>query len=282
MVVRFGNLSERLRDRIDSDIEILSLKNPQKKKFEKTFMNYFRKLEMEDRKTYNQILGLLVADTYKLLNVKKIDGLLTKEEIGTIEFYENFNNSTAVAYLEMHPNELLGAFYHMSEFNTFDYFMKRSVLVDSKDKAKFLCKLSLFSIYDYLYYCQKYELETLKAIYNEDVSEGYSKKMVIGKLVNTINELFTFDRENYKDIMIDLLTKYYLLDKNNLVKKNHYNTLVPYMECNDTQAILNYLTDDKIMFDVLKTYIDFDGDFSSLKVNNDDMTIQKIKKLKEI
>ena len=282
MTIRFGDISERLRDEIDNDIEILHFQNPKNSKFEKSIIRYFEKLERSDINLYNQVLGLLLADTYKLLNVKKIDKILTKNEKEKLEFYEEFNNDTAVSFLELNTNELITSVYNMSEFNSYDYFMKRSILADSKDKLGLLCKLSVFSIYDYLYYCQKYELETLKAIYNEDLNEGYSKNAIIGKLVNTINELATFDRENFKDIIIELLTNYYLLYQNNKIKKKHYNTLVPYMECNNAQDILNYLNDDRVKADILKSYINYDGDINLLEKNEEDKVFEKIKKIKEI
>ena len=282
MTIRFGDISERLRDEIDNDIEILHFQNPKNSKFEKSIIRYFEKLERSDINLYNQVLGLLLADTYKLLNVKKIDKILTKNEKEKLEFYEEFNNDTAVSFLELNTNELITSVYNMSEFNSYDYFMKRSILADSKDKLGLLCKLSVFSIYDYLYYCQKYELETLKAIYNEDLNEGYSKNAIISKLVNTINELATFDRENFKDIIIELLTNYYLLYQNNKIKKKHYNTLVPYMECNNAQDILNYLNDDRVKADILKSYINYDGDINLLEKNEEDKVFEKIKKIKEI
>lgn len=282
MTIRFGDISERLRDEIDNDIEILHFQNPKNSKFEKSIIRYFEKLERSDINLYNQVLGLLLADTYKLLNVKKIDKILTKNEKEKLEFYEEFNNDTAVSFLELNTNELITSVYNMSEFNSYDYFMKRSILADSKDKLGFLCKLSVFSIYDYLYYCQKYELETLKAIYNEDLNEGYSKNAIISKLVNIINELATFDRENFKDIIIELLTNYYLLYQNNKIKKKHYNTLVPYMKCNNAQDILNYLNDDRVKADILKSYINYDGDINLLEKNEEDKVFEKIKKIKEI
>ena len=282
MVIRFGNFSELLRYGIENDVEKIFNEHKQHKAFEKALLKYFENMERVNIKFYRQILGLMMADAYKLLNVKRVDKIIEKDEIKLLNLYEEFDNKTAVSYLKLNKSELVDCFYDMNEFSSYDYFMKRSLLVDSKKYIKYLCELSCFSIYDFLYYCQNYDLDIFKAIYFSDMSEGYPKDMALSRIVDTINELYVFDKDNFKDVMIELLSKSYILYKNNLVNNKIYSKLVSYMNSNNIVDVLNYLNNDKNLADVVESYINFDGDIKKLQINNDDKILKKIKEIREI
>ena len=281
MVIRFGDVSEYLRDCIVSDIEFLQSQNPKKIDFERKFIKYFKEIESYNEWLYKQILGLFMADTYKILNVKRVDGFLTKEEMAAMDRYEGFDNEQAVLYLKINPNALITSFYNMSEFNDYDYFMKRSVLVDCIDKAEYLKNLSLYSVYDYLFYCQKYEVETLKAFYDDDMKDGYSEESSMLSLLNRINDLYVFDQKNYKELIVDLITRYYLMGKNKIINNDCLN-FISYIEGHNPKDILKSLNDDDLMRNILIENFHYDGDINSLKINSDEKVLNKIKKIKEI
>lgn len=282
MTVRYGNFSELVRFGLESDVEQIFNDNRQHKEFEKALIKYFKNMENISIRFYRQVLGLMLSDAYKLLNVKRLDKFIDSNELRILKYYEEFNNRTAVSYLELNKCELVDCFYDMNEFNSYDYFMKRSILKDSKKQIKYLCELSVFSIYDFLYYCQNYDLDIFKAIYLSDMNEGYPKDMVIDKIVSTINELYVFDKDNFKDVMIDLLSRFYLLYQNNLLKDNTCNDLMLCMNSSNIIDVLNYLNDDRNLSDVVQSYINFDGDIKALKVDDDDKILKKIKEIREI
>ena len=124
MIVRYGNYSEKVRDKLDTDMEILHFQYHTKSKLKRAILNYFESIKEQDINCYCNILGMVLSDTYKLLNIKNKDGLATLEDKNLLEYYEGFNNKTAVSYFNINPEELILSCYNMSEFNSYDYFMK--------------------------------------------------------------------------------------------------------------------------------------------------------------
>lgn len=281
MLIRYGDVSEQIRDYLVSDIEVLQFENPKKLDFERQFIKYFKKMEAYNEEMYKQILGLMLADGYKLLNAKRQDGFATKEEIKILEKYEQFDNEQAVLFLKINPAALFINFYSMSEFNDYDYFMKRSLLVDCRSKIDYLKKLSVYTVYDYLFYCQKYGVETLKTIFDDDMQEGYSEESSMLSLLNTINDLYVFDRKNYKELMSDLVTRYYLMGKNEIIKED-CSKYISYIEGHNPKDILDSLNDDDVMRNVLIENFHYNGDINTLKINSDEKVLKKIKKIEEI
>ena len=273
MVVRYGDFSEKIREYLQDDISIMHTKYYNSSVLRKEIIKYFDKMEKYNEHLYRNILGLLVADTYKVLKVENKNDGSGREEL---EFMESFTPNLLVSYVRVNPDALLSSIYYLGEFDSYDYFTKRTILNDMKDKRRFLYDLSIFSVYDYLYYCQRYEMGTLRAIYDADLDEGIPEEYCLDRIVETIDYLYMYDKENYKEVMIDLLTKYYMIAKKSNIDDNKLD-----LDHNDILEVLKLLNNDQNLSDVLKVYVNFDGDINSLQLDNNKI-LKKINEIKEI
>ena len=282
MKIWYSNLSEQYRNLIDSKSELLWNDNPSEKEFEKAIWRYFKDIRNSDEVLYLQLMGMVIADDYKMLYKELVESFLTSEQMEQLDFYRNADSMEIIDYYESEPDLLPMAIGSLSDFNCYDFFDKRRILKLCNGERDKLHELSPYCALDYLYYCKPYDIEEYKNMFLDLRQDGYSQKKSIDTLTDTTQQLLMCDTENYVELVSDMLYKFYLLRKNNYFKKDKYN-LIPYLEQEEERDILNYIKDSKIIEDVIRKSICYDVNSDKLKINKcDEKAIQKIKSIKEI
>lgn len=283
MVIRFSDISEQYRNIIDSKSELFWTSNQNEKRYEKALWRYFKDIKDDNEKLYNQLMGLVISDDYKMLYNNLVESCLLNDHMQILELYRTLEIEEIINYYENEEPELLVmAVGNLSEFNCNDYFGKREILIKCNQERKKLYELSPFCVLDYLYYCNIYDIETLKSIFLDLKDEGYSRKKSLESLADTVNQLFFCDTQNYLSLTSDMLYKYYILRKNNYFDSDKYN-IMSYLEQEEEKDILNYIKDSKVIEDIIIKSICYDVNSNKIKIDQrDEKTIQKIKSIKEI
>ena len=289
MVVRFDNFIETVRNHIEENIEFIHDNSKNSEALDNNIYKYFSLLKDKSYSYYSQILGLVASDHYKILYDKQKRSNISEEEQNMLNVYDDlYDNDSIVNFFEQNFELFEYALYEMSDFNSYDYFTKREILLNCKDELPKLGSFSFFNLFDYLYYCQKYSPELLKTIYKEYLNGGGSKKDAISSLISTLNQIYISDTDNYVEVISDLLVEYYKISKyqtqndKHPIKYRKLNKTVRFLEKNDIVQILNKLNDDDVISEILKRIINFNDDVPYHINEIDDKTIKKLIQIKEI
>lgn len=287
MVVEFSDYVEKLRNNIEGDINNLFLVSHESQ--ENLIKNYFEELKSKDYELYEQTMGLLVSDHIKILNDREKSKNITDYELDMLNLYKRLNsNSDALDFVSNDCQILNMLFYAMIDFNYYDYFYKREIWLNSKDELSRLSKLSSLNTMDYLYYCQKFNLDLLRKKYNE-FKTNYSIDHSMNEVIRIINKLNISDVENYYDLISELLMSYYITQKGNKILKGCQNrfgqinpsNIIRIIETEDNKSLLNDIKNDefliKILSQVMKDESSCNNDYE-----NDKIYIKTLNKLTHI
>ena len=291
MTIRFGDIIEQLRMRVIKDIEYILDNSQTSVQSDKAILYYFYMLRQNNNKLYKNIIGLIAGEHYKIIKEYSILDKSTDEDELFINLYESLlNQDELIAIIEEEPS-------YMNEFECYDYFEKRQCYLNNKSNLDTLFKLSPCSVLDYLYYCQKYDMNTLKIIYDEQV-ETYdyndttidAKDAAIYTIISTLEILFETDIDNYKDLMSELLANYYMIGKKQMqsnkkiVKKEYLAKNLRLIENSDIIDVLNRLKqkDCKFLIEVLRRNINNYDENISINLDNEreQKTLKKINDIK--
>ena len=288
-MVRFSNVIEDIRTMVISNIEYIIDNCQTGVQINRAILYYFYMMRNNNYKLYKNVIGLIASDHYKMINdLRKFD-IDLEEDYLYLDLYESISNQDELIYIiEEDPAMILEIITYMNEFNSLDYFEKRESYLNCKDNLNVLFKLSPYSILDYLYYCQKYDFNILKAIYKEQVEIFNSKDDAINSLITTMEELFMTDLENYKELVVELLSNYYMVGKNqlrcnqNIVKREYLVKNIRLIENGDIVDILNRLNehDYKFLIEVLRRNLN--GYNENIHFNDNDLEKKTLKKIYDI
>lgn len=294
MTIRFGDMIEQIRNNIINHIEYITNNCMIDEQNNKAILYYFYKMRSYNYDLYKNIIGLLASDHYKIINYLQLSNQGVKEDDTYITLYESLSSQDElVTLIEEEPFIILEIINYINEFSSYDYFEKRQIYLKCKDKLDVLINLSPYSALDYLYYCQKYDINILKIIYKEQL-EIYDndKNIAINNLIATLEELFNIDVDNYKELMSDLLRQYYIIGKKQLnsskkvVKKDYLSKNIRLIENIDIIDIFNRLLskDCKLLIEVLRRNLNNkDEDIYSYQSSElEQKTLRKIKDIKKI
>lgn len=294
MTIRFGDMIEQIRNNIINHIEYITNNCMIDEQNNKAILYYFYKMRSYNYDLYKNIIGLLASDHYKIINYLQLSNQGVKEDDTYITLYESLSSQDElVTLIEEEPFIILEIINYINEFSSYDYFEKRQIYLKCKDKLDVLINLSPYSALDYLYYCQKYDINILKIIYKEQL-EIYDndKNIAINNLIATLEELFNIDVDNYKELMSDLLRQYYIIGKKQLnsskkvVKKDYLSKNIRLIENIDIIDIFNRLLskDCKLLIEVLRRNLNNkDEDIYSYQSSElEQKTLRKIKDIKKL
>jgi len=291
MVVRFSDVNGKFRSYITELVEYVDDKTITVSELNNALIVCLNQLKNNNYDLYTELVGLMASDHYKQLIDKKYYSMLTEDDKEKLQIYEDlYDQAAAVDLYENNEYLLIEALLEMYTFNTSDYFYKRQLLLRFKDNFSELSKFSNLNIYDYLYYCQKYNVEILKNIYDGFIENGLTKTDGINNLISTINELGMTDIQNYVEIISELLILYYNIstyelandkhiDKLNILKKN-----IMRIEKAQARELLYKFNDDKFASEILHRIINFKSRDVDLKQSSDvyDHTVKKLESIKRI
>lgn len=288
-MVRFSNVTEDIRTMIISHIEYIVDNCQTGDQINRAILYYFYMMRNNNYKLYKNIIGLIASDHYKMINDLRKYEIDLREDYPYLNLYENISNQDELIYIiEEEPSIILEIITYMNEFNSLDYFEKRESYLNCKDNLNVLFKLSSYSILDYLYYCQKYDFDILNIIYKEQVEILDSKDEAINSLITTMEELFMTDLDNYKDLVVELLSNYYMIGKkqlqrkNKIVKRDYLMKNIRLIENGDIVDILNRLraNDYKFLIEVLRRNLN--GYNENIQFNDNDLEKKTLKKIYDI
>lgn len=288
MIVRFDNFTEMLRVSIENDIDMLHIRY-KGEKLDEMIIRYFKDMKKRNFDRYSQVVGLMACDQYKNFLIQQKESNLEDYQIERINSYEElYSHDDVLKFIEDDPNNYISLCYEMSDFNNLDYFLKRHMLLECKDNVATLNKLSLLNVLDYGYYCQKYTVDMFKYLYDEKINKNFNINDTILSLNETLKNLFSSDIQNYKELIADLLVKYYVLVKSLLkvrINPSSYSLYILSMleACNDID-ILNNVSKENMACEILEKCLNSDKNFSidSFQDENSQKTIKKILAIKEI
>lgn len=288
MIVRFDNFTEMLRISIDNDIDMLHTKYNDEE-LDEMIIRYFKNMKKRNFNRYSQIVGLMACDQYKNFLIQQKESNLEDYQIERINVYEElYSHDDVLKFIEDDPNNYISLCYEMSEFNNLDYFLKRSVLLGCKYNIETLNKLSFLNVLDYGYYCQKYTVDMFKYLYDEEIKKNFNTNDTILSLNETLENLFLFDIQNYKELIADLLVKYYVLVKSLLRERFDISGYSLYIlsileKCDDID-ILNNVSKETMACEILEKCLESNKNFSidGFQDENSQKTIKKILAIKEI
>ena len=297
MNVRFGNMIESIRNDVINNVEYIIDSCQTSVQSNRAILYYFYLIRNTDYKLYKNIIGLMASDHYKIIKeYSNLDKSIEDDSI-FINLYENLTSQDElIMVLEEEPMMILNIMDYMNEFACYEYFEKRQCYLNSKDNLNTLFKLSPYSVLDYLYYCQKYDINTLKIIYHEQL-ETYddndttinAKDAAIYGLISTLESLFMTDTNNYKDLMSELLANYYIIGKKQIqsgkkiVKKDYLSKNLRLIEKSDIIYLLNKLkdTDYKFLIEILRRNINNYEENTNIH-NSSELEQKTLKKINEI
>lgn len=293
MIIKFIDLVEEIRSNISNDMEYIFNNSLTSEHMNRAVLYYFYMLSKSNYGFYKNVVGLIASDHYKILKNSNYNDELNDEAFYFINLYESISSQDElISIIEEEPFVLLELLHWTSEFNNCDYFEKRKYYLNCKDKLDVLIKLSSFSTLDFLYHCQKYDMNTIKSIYKEQLNMYNDKDEAINTLIFNLEELFRSDINNYKELVADLLDNYYLIGKRQLssdkkiTKRRYLSKNIKLIENEDIVDILNKLRDKdcKFFIEILRRILNNDDE--QLNINDNDSlqqkTLRKIKDIKQI
>lgn len=291
MVIRFENFTDEIRCELENIVEYIHNNSKTEEETDNKIMILFNYLKQKNYYIYSQITGLLVSDHYKQLLDKNNLEMLNEIEQNQLDLYsELYDNEDVVNFIESNPEILTQLLYEMSEFNFNDYFVKREMILKNKDNFNTLKKFSVFNIFDYLYYCQKYNFEIFKTIYNDYIQNGSTKEEAINVLIATLDELGISDQENYLEILSELLIMYYMISKyelsnfKHIQKENILNKAVNTLEKTQIREIIQKFDNDKFVYEIIKRILNFDNKTINgiIQDKKYEQTINKLESIKRL
>lgn len=288
MAVRFINLNEAFRYQFNDAIDYINDHTATVDELSDVLLQCLFGLKKDNYELYKNLLGLVASDHYKQLIDRKICLMPNEYDEEKIKIYEDlYDQEDIITLYENNDNLLIEALLEMYNFNSYGYFYQRQIMLRFKDNFSQLKKFSFFNIYDYLYYCQNYNIDIFKHIYNDNINQGVSKKESIDILIDTLNELGIVDIQNYVDLISDLLLLYYNIikyeidnyrhiDKLNMLKKN-----LLHLEKSDVRDLIKRFNNDKFVSEVLHRIINFR--LNNIQLNStDEVYRHTVKKLESI
>ena len=299
MTIRFGDIIEQLRMRVIKNMKYILDNSQTSVQSDKAILYYFYMLRQNNNKLYKNIIGLIASDHYKMIKEFMEENInIIEDDFYYLNLYENVSNQDElISIVENDPSIILEIICFMKEFECYDYFEKRQCYLNNKSNLDTLFKLSPCSVLDYLYYCQKYDMNTLKIIYDEQV-ETYddndttinAKDVALCTLISTIDSLFENDIDNYKDLMSELLANYYMIGKKQIqynkkiVKREYLTKNLRLIENGDIIDVLNRLKQKncKFLIEVLRRNINNYDENISINTYNEreQKTLMKINDIK--
>ena len=292
MTIKFGNVTENIRNSFINNIELIMNYCQTKEQSNRIILYYFYYIRCADYNLYKNIIGLIASDHYKIINEFMMQNVgIIEDDFYYLKLYESISNQDElISIIENDPSMILEIICYMNDFNCYDYFEKRRCYLRCKDKIEILSKLSPYSVFDYLYYCQKYDANIIKTIYNEQLEIYNDKDYAINTLITTIEELFDNDLSNYSYLMSELLINYYIIGKKQIksdktiVKRDYLSKNLRLIENSDIIDILNRLKSDdyKFLIEVLRRNINNYDENVSINTDNEreQKTLKKINDIK--
>lgn len=285
-MVRFANYTEIIRCNLENTIDYIC-KNISTGMQNDKILSYFDRLKKENYTFYSNLVGLLAIDHFKNLKDLKRLGLNKPNDDNQYDLYlELYDNDGLMQWIENNPSIIFMLLYQMSEFNSCDYFTKREMLINCKEDYELLKRFSTFHIFDCLYYLQKYDLNMLRNIFKNDIMDSdndISKEEAILSIICTINDIKETDKQNYEELISEILVEYYMVASGQLTSTENDDyvagAIISIIELCDYDQIQEKLSSDISLMYILYKIIDFDA--SIINIDNKDSNYQKtLEKLK--
>lgn len=288
MLIRVKNDTEQIRNYLDDTIDNMC-RGLSEEKQDEIIESYFNELKEKNYSFYEQLIGMMFADHYKLIKLSEKYKDMDDEDKLFLDLYDDFHDIDDILnYMEEYPEAIFSFVYNMSEFNSYSYFEKREAWLACKDDLPPLMNMSPLNNLDYLYYCQKYSVETFRTIYDYYTSVD---KSLIGSfkiISSTLNELGIVDEDNYYEVASDLLTLYYVIAIDEVIstkdngKKGKLKRIIKKLENEDYGEILLNMNDDKFLSEIFMLVFDNENRELTQQCANDDIYNDTVKKLTHI
>lgn len=288
MVIKFFDYTEQIRNNLDDSIDNMcsGLNDDQ---IDEIIDSYFKELKEKNYELYTNLIGMIFSDHYKLLKYAQRNNEINEEDESFLNLYTDFFDINDILnYVDENPYALESFLWAMSDFNSYDYFEKREIWLSCKEDLDFLFKMSPYNTLDYSYYCQKYTIEMFKSIYDDYTKEDPTLKGSFMTIKDTLLVLKTTDLNNYNEIISDLLTRYYVIAKDQVetTSSNNNNGKFIYMikelENENLDKILSYIDNGKYLDEILDVVFKNQDRDLNYNGNDDDTYNTTIKKLKYI
>lgn len=287
MEVVIKNLADIIREKIVHVTSLIDDKYISSKEADCKIYEYFNALRKRNNVYYKNVVGLLASDHYKILLTSLDYRALDEEDKSYLDLYEEISDISSI--IEDNPEMLDILISKSYEFLSYDYFSKREILFRCMDKSSKLNELSCFNKYDYMYYCCKYNVGTIKEVYNACKINGIDKNTIIKLFIKELNKLYLSDSDNYFEFISEIFIMYYkigvyeLKHDKMIPKPSRINKAIKLLKKQDIDTIIHKTSDDCFMEEVFLRIINFNNRYiDNDYLNDEDMSVvKKLSKIKE-
>ncbi|MDD2435278.1 MAG: hypothetical protein PHO63_03390 [Bacilli bacterium] len=267
---------------------------------------FYQQLEIlkeNNYRFYKLLVSVIFADHYKLLCFDHTYNKLSKEDKGILEYYNSLNSiDDLLNEFEQSDTMLSVMMVDGLDYNDYDECTKREIMTNAIPQDKFLFKMCPTHLYDKIEILKSYQAEDLLLFYKDYIykcGEDFdTKNRALDSVLVTLESLYTYDKDNYEEVLTDMAATYYkwmkyldsepqrnLLDVNDkalidIIEQNPIELVVELS--NQLPPVLDIIVDGYLYYNTEKIEISNDviDDYVKNNVNEDVKEKLKLNKSK--
>ncbi|MDD4608324.1 MAG: hypothetical protein PHD10_04270 [Bacilli bacterium] len=189
-------------------------------------------LKESNYKFYKLLISIMFVDHYKLLYFNDHYAELSLEDQEILEFYNSLENIDELLELFDYDDTILNVM--MCEglnYGYYDDWTKREVMTEVIPKDRFLFNMCPTHLFDKIEILKPYTAEGLLYFYKDYTSkfgnDAETKNNALESILVTMESLYTYNKDNYEEVLTDMLAVYYKWKKY-LGSEPKYNMLINY------------------------------------------------------
>ena len=163
-------------------------------------------------KYYRLLVSVMFADYYKLLYYRSRKQNICPTELEKLEFFDELDDLDDLLEKIEEDRSILDEITSQHfNYKEYDYFDKKKIISLNNSRNKYLLRICPTHILDLIEMAQNYSAEDLLCFYQDYLerfgADGYFD--AIKSILTTMDVLYRYDIENYKDVLIDMIGVYY-------------------------------------------------------------------------
>jgi len=178
-------------------------------------------------KYYRLFVSVMFADYYKLLYCSSIQKNKCSKDLERLDFFDEIEDlDDLLDKIDDDKRILYEILLQQFTYHDYHYCDKKKIININNPRNKYLLRICPTHILDLIEMSKNYNAEDLLIFYR-DYLEKYGANdylKAIESILVTMDVLYRYDRENYKDVLSDMIVVYYKWKK--YLDKNSKNTIL--------------------------------------------------------
>ncbi len=180
-------------------------------------------------KYYRLFVSIMFADYYKLLYFHSVRQESTDEDLDKLEFFDEIEDLDNL--LDKIDDDASVLDEIVSEgflYNYYDYYEKREIMNSLNPKNKYLFKICPTHLLDLIEMAKTYSADDLLCFYQDYINKNgvHSYFSAVESILVTMEALYKYDKENYKEVLINMISVYYKWKKYLISYAKHKNLII--------------------------------------------------------